>query len=46
MVGKREGKIPLGRLRSRWEEWILGRLAGELLSGFNWIRIEAIGGPL
>jgi hypothetical protein len=31
LMGKPEGKRPLGRPRRRWEdrsEWILGRLAG------------------
>jgi hypothetical protein len=38
LVGKPEGKRPLGRPRRRWEdgsEWILGRLAW----GVDWIRL-------
>jgi hypothetical protein len=37
LVGKPEGKRPLGRPRRRWEdgsEWILGRLAW----GVDWLR--------
>jgi hypothetical protein len=46
-----EGKRPLGRPRRRWEDGIrmdltLGRLAGRMLSGFNWLRIGASGGML
>jgi hypothetical protein len=40
LVGKPEGKRPLGRPRRRWEkgpEWILGRLAGG--GGVDWIRL-------
>jgi hypothetical protein len=46
LVGKPEGKKPLGRPTRRWEgsEWILGRLAGRW-SEFNWLRI-GIGGSL
>jgi hypothetical protein len=39
LVGKPEGKRPLGRPRRRWEdwvEWILGRLAW---GGVDWIRL-------
>jgi hypothetical protein len=32
-----------GRMES---EWILGRLAEGILSGFNWLRIGASGGLL
>jgi hypothetical protein len=38
LVGKSEGKIPLGRPRRRWRmesEWILGRLAGRVI----WIQL-------
>jgi hypothetical protein len=39
LVGKPEGKRPLGRPRRRWEdvesEWILGRLAWRVWIGFN-----------
>jgi hypothetical protein len=39
LVGKSEGKIPLGRPRRRWKmgsEWILGKLAW---GGVDWIRL-------
>jgi hypothetical protein len=42
LVGKPEGKRLLGRPRRRWEggsEWILGRLAGRMWSGFDWLRL-------
>jgi hypothetical protein len=42
LVGKAEGKRPLGRPRRRWEEgikWVLRRLAGRVWSGFTWFRI-------
>jgi hypothetical protein len=32
-----------GRMGSKW---IFGRLAGSMLSGFNWLRIGASGGLL
>jgi hypothetical protein len=37
LMGKKEGKRPLGRPRHRWmgSEWILGRLAG----GVDWIQL-------
>jgi hypothetical protein len=39
LVGKPEGKRPLGRPRRRWERrrsaWILGRLTG----GVEWIQL-------
>jgi hypothetical protein len=42
LVGKPEGKRPLGRPRRRWEmrsEWNLGRLAwGRGWIGFDWLR--------
>jgi hypothetical protein len=34
LVGNPEGKRPLGRPRCRWEDGILGRLAGGKWSGF------------
>jgi hypothetical protein len=50
LVGKPEGKRPLGRPRRRWEDgikWILGRLAGVCVwSGFTWLRIGTGGGLL
>jgi hypothetical protein len=39
LVGKPEGKRPLGRLRRRWEDgskWILERLAG-------WCGVDSVG---
>jgi hypothetical protein len=49
LVGKPEGKRPLGRPRRRWEmgsEWILGRLAWGVWIGFDQLRIGASGGLL
>jgi hypothetical protein len=40
LVGKPEGKRPLGRPRRRWgdgSEWILGILAWGVWIGFNWL---------
>jgi hypothetical protein len=45
LVGKPEGKRPLGRPRRRWEDGIrmdLRRLAGVWI-GFNWLRIGTDG---
>jgi hypothetical protein len=43
LVGKPEGKRPLGRPRRRWEhglkEWILGRLAWGMWIQLDWLRI-------
>jgi hypothetical protein len=39
---KPEEKRPLGKPRRRCEggsEWILGRLAGRMWSGFDWLRL-------
>jgi hypothetical protein len=49
-VGKPEGKRPLGRVKWKSEdgigmEWILGRLAGWVRIGFDWLRIR-MGGEL
>ena len=48
LVGKPEGKRPLGRLRRRWEEnikifrkWDVG-----VWTGSNWLRIGTVGGHL
>jgi hypothetical protein len=38
-----EDRVVNGRMGS---EWIFGRLAGRMLSGFNWLRIGASGGLL
>jgi hypothetical protein len=49
LVGKPEGKRPLGRPRRRCRmglEWILGRLAAEGCSGPGWLRIGTFGGLL
>jgi hypothetical protein len=49
LVGKPEGKRPLGRPRCRWEmgsESILGRLAWGVWIGFDWLRIGTGGGLL
>jgi hypothetical protein len=49
LVGKSEGKRPLGRPRRRWEmrtEWVLGKLAWNMMAGFNWLKTEASGGLL
>ena len=49
LVGKREGKRPLGRTRRRWEDnikmffrkWVVG-----LWTGSSWLRIGSGGGHL
>jgi hypothetical protein len=49
LVGKPDGKEPLGIPRRRWEDGIkltLGRLAGGGWSGFIWLRIGTVGGLL
>jgi hypothetical protein len=49
LVGKPEGKRPLGIPRRRWEdgiEYIFGRLAGRVWIGFDWLRIGTSGGLL
>jgi hypothetical protein len=49
LVGKPEGKRPLGRPRRRWEDgirMILGRLAWGLWIGFDWLRTRTGGGLL
>ena len=49
LVGNPEGKRPLGRPRSRWEDNIkmdlqeVGRVVG---TGWSWLRIGAGGGRL
>jgi len=48
-VGKPEGKVPLGRPRSRWEEilrWIFRNWDVGTWTGSNWLRIETGGGHL
>jgi hypothetical protein len=49
LVEKPEGKIPLGRPRSRWENGIktdLSEIGWGLSSGFTWLRIGIVGGLL
>jgi hypothetical protein len=50
LVGKPEGKTPLGRPRRRWEDGIrmdLGEIGlGGVLIGFDCLRIGASGGLL
>jgi hypothetical protein len=51
LVGKPEGKIPLGRRRHRWEDNIKMDLreigwGGVVWTGLIWFRIGSIGEPL
>jgi hypothetical protein len=49
LVGKPEGKIPLGRPRRRWEDGIkmdLREIGWGVGSGFTWLRIGTVGGLL
>jgi hypothetical protein len=49
LVGKPEGKRPLGRPRRRWEDGIktdLREIGWGVWSGFNWLRIGTVGGLL
>jgi hypothetical protein len=49
LVGKPEGKRPLGIPRRRWEDGIkidLGDIGGGVWSGFTWLRIRTVGGLL
>jgi hypothetical protein len=46
LVGRPEGKRPLGRPRHRWVEWILGTVALGVWIGFDWLRTETGGGLL
>jgi hypothetical protein len=39
LVGKPEGKRPLGRPRRRWEVWIRIDLRETDLGGVDWIRL-------
>jgi hypothetical protein len=46
LVGKPEGKSPLGRPRRRWEDGIkmdLGEIGWAVWSGFTWLRIGTVG---
>ena len=49
LVGKPEGKRPLGRPRRRWEDNIkmgLQEVSGVVGTGWSWLRIETGGGHL
>jgi hypothetical protein len=49
LVGKPEGKRPLGRARRRWKgntRMILGKWGGKMWTGCLWLRIGTSGGPL
>jgi hypothetical protein len=49
LVGKHEGKRPLGRPRCRWEDNIkmdLQEVGCGIWSGLGWLRIETGGGHL
>ena len=39
LVGKPEGKRPLGRPRHRWEDNIKRKLEGVMGTGWSWLRI-------
>jgi hypothetical protein len=47
LVGKPEGKRPLGRPRGRWEDGIRMDLKGDWLGGWrgsSWLRIRTVAG--
>ena len=49
LVGKPEGKRPLGRPRRRWEDNIkidLQEVGGVVRTGWRWLRIGTCGGQL
>jgi hypothetical protein len=49
LVGKPEGKRPVGRPRLRWENnlgWIFRKCDVWLCTGLGWLRIETDGGHL
>ena len=49
LVGKPEGKRPLGRPRRRWEDNIktdLQEVGGVVVTGWSWLRIRTGGGHL
>jgi hypothetical protein len=49
LVGKPEGRRPLGRPRRRWEDGIrmyLEDIVWGVWSGFTWLRIGTVGGLL
>jgi hypothetical protein len=49
LVGKPEGKIPLGRPKRRWEDklrWVFRKWDVGEWTGSNWLRIGTGGGHL
>ena len=49
LVGKPEGKRPLGRPRRRWEDiikWIFRKWEGVVGTGWSCLRIGTVGGHL
>jgi hypothetical protein len=49
LVGKPEGKRPLGKPRRRWGiilRWIFRKLEGVVGTGWSWLRIRTGGGNL
>jgi hypothetical protein len=49
VVGKPEGRRPLGRRRRRWEDGIrmdLEEIGWGVWRGFTWLRIGTVGGLL
>jgi hypothetical protein len=46
LVGKPEGKRPLGRPRRRWEDNIFRKWEGVVGAGWSWLRIGTGGGHL
>ena len=49
LVGKPEGKRPMGRPRRRWEDNIkmdLQEVGGVVGTGWSWLRIGTVGGHL
>ena len=49
LVGKNDGKRPLGRPRSRCDDnirWIFKKWGGEAWTGLIWLRIRTVGGLL
>jgi hypothetical protein len=47
LVGRPEGKRPLGRTRSRWEDNIkmdLREIGIDRRTGFNWLKVGSSGG--
>jgi hypothetical protein len=49
LVGKPEGRRPLGRPRRRWVDklrWIFSKQDVGIWTGLGWLRIETVGGRL